>query len=244
MVPFRLHSVRLEQSGKVSVEDRGLAGIAGPAILIVSMVMMIGLSSGYLLQGVATERQNHVIDVILAYVSPGQFLAGKLLGLSAACLVVPLVFIVQLVLLAPIQMPAGDLACVVLVMLGGYAFTAALMVSIGLFLDVSKETNQMSLFWTVWSVIPVLVLATSQSWHSGLPMFLSYFQLTSPVALLVRISFGAVSRPELLAAFLALVVATFICIQVSSRVLGFMVSAGGPRADAIRLVLRAYGFAG
>jgi ABC-2 type transport system permease protein len=42
------------------------------------------MTSGFLLQGTATEKENKVVDVLLASANPDEVLSGKLLGLGAA----------------------------------------------------------------------------------------------------------------------------------------------------------------
>ncbi len=48
------------------------------------LTMSIFFSSGYLLQGIAEEKQNRVIEVIWASVDPMELLTGKIIGLGAA----------------------------------------------------------------------------------------------------------------------------------------------------------------
>ena len=51
---------------------------------MVLFLISVLMTSGYLMQGTATEKENKVVDVLLASANPDQILAGKLLGLGGA----------------------------------------------------------------------------------------------------------------------------------------------------------------
>src|SRR5262245_63468904 len=56
----------------------------GPFSMFLLLTMSIFFSSGYLLQGIAEEKQNRVIELIWASVDPTELLTGKIIGLGAA----------------------------------------------------------------------------------------------------------------------------------------------------------------
>src|SRR4029453_6225791 len=58
--------------------------IALPLAFTVLFLMSVLMTSGYLLQGTATEKENKVVDVLLASANPDEILAGKLVGLGGA----------------------------------------------------------------------------------------------------------------------------------------------------------------
>lgn len=57
--------------------------------IVFGMLMFISLmgSAGYLMQAVATEKENKVFEVLLASANPDEILTGKLIGLGAAGLI-------------------------------------------------------------------------------------------------------------------------------------------------------------
>src|SRR4030095_14986837 len=57
---------------------------AVPLVFMVLFLLSVLMTSGYLMQGTATEKENKVVDVLLASANPDQILAGKLLGLGGA----------------------------------------------------------------------------------------------------------------------------------------------------------------
>lgn len=62
------------------------------------LTISIFMSSGYLLQGIAEEKQNRVIEILLSSVTPTQLLTGKMMGLGAAGLLQVVFYVVLLVL--------------------------------------------------------------------------------------------------------------------------------------------------
>ena len=70
------------------IRDGGAAAsilrLAVPIIFMVLFLISVLMTSGYLMQGTATEKENKVVDVLLASANPDQILAGKLLGLGSA----------------------------------------------------------------------------------------------------------------------------------------------------------------
>ena len=61
--------------------------VAIPLAFTVLFLMSVLMTSGYLLQGTATEKENKVVEVLLASANPDEILAGKLMGLGAAGLI-------------------------------------------------------------------------------------------------------------------------------------------------------------
>lgn len=175
--------------------------------LIVTMAIMLPLfaSGGYLLQGLAQEKSNRVMEMLLLSVRPRQLLLGKLFGLAALTLVQYLVWILLggLVLGPLVIQPGGgyaqiqrgvqydpvELALVVPFALGGYLIYASLMAGIGA-LSPDLENSRGWVFVVslpimipiyLWSVIVNLP-------DSALAVALSLIPFSAPVAMLMRMT--------------------------------------------------------
>ena len=61
--------------------------LAVPVVFLVLFLMSVLMTSSYLMQGTATEKENKVVEVLLASANPEEILAGKLFGLGAAGLI-------------------------------------------------------------------------------------------------------------------------------------------------------------
>ncbi|HXW03674.1 MAG TPA: ABC transporter permease, partial [Vicinamibacterales bacterium] len=61
-----------------------IARLAVPLVFMVLFLVSVLMTSGYLLQGTAVEKENKVVEVLLASANPDEILAGKLAGLGGA----------------------------------------------------------------------------------------------------------------------------------------------------------------
>ena len=68
----------------MAARPRRLVRVVVPLVFTVLFLMSVLMTSGYLMQGTATEKENKVVEVLLASANPDEILAGKLLGLGAA----------------------------------------------------------------------------------------------------------------------------------------------------------------
>ena len=87
LAPGKLKQMKVSKNGEVeNAHDafQKAARFFGPFSMFLLLTMSIFFSSGYLLQGIAEEKQNRVIEVIWASVDPMELLTGKIIGLGAA----------------------------------------------------------------------------------------------------------------------------------------------------------------
>src|SRR4030095_12896247 len=114
---------------------------AVPLIFMVLFLISVLMTSGYLMQGTATEKENKVVDVLLASANPDQILTGKLLGLGGAGLLQITVWlsillvgglgIVPMLMASQIEMPWVALALSLPLFLIAFLFFGSLMLGTG-----------------------------------------------------------------------------------------------------------------
>ena len=85
--PLNLVTTRLTETGAVAPEQGGYENLVIPFVFGVLLALSIIFSSTYLLQGLADEKENRLIEILLSSVSARQLLTGKVLGMGAAGLV-------------------------------------------------------------------------------------------------------------------------------------------------------------
>jgi len=187
-------------------------------IMLVLFYVFITTGSSLLLRNISGEKENRVIEILMLSVSPLQVLAGKIIGLGIATLLqmaawVGTVYIVLSVgggtfnLPAGFQIPPSLLAWGLVFFLLGYALYASLMAGAGALVPKLKEATQAT--WVV--MMPIIVgyiagLFAIDDPHGMLATGLSLFPLTSPVAMIMRLTVGGVPlwQPLLAAGFLVL----------------------------------------
>jgi ABC-2 type transport system permease protein len=225
--PATLKEMKISDSGQIKPsrsEFEEVADFLGPFGMFLLLTMAIFLSSGYLLQGIAEEKQNRVIEVLLSSVKPTDLLTGKILGLGAAGLLqvtfyVAVVFVPAMTMFAVLDLNLGKILLSVVYFVLGYLLFASLMAGTGTLGNTVQESSQLSVIWTMTSMIPLFLLGpVSEAPNSMLARGLSYFPLTAPVAMLLRISAGKVPTMDVLISVVTLILGIYLAVKGAARV--------------------------
>ncbi len=176
-----------------------------PYIVTMLFYFIILSSASLLLSSVTKEKQNRVIEVLMMSVTPRQLLTGKIVGLGVVGLLQTIAWVgTGRVLLAQsgsvfnlssaFQLPASFLVWAVVFFLLGYAVYASLMAGLGALVPNMREASQATILVIFPLIIPIFLLSILINDPNGiLAVILSLFPLTSPVAMMLRLS--AVSVP-------------------------------------------------
>lgn len=201
-----------------------------PFIFAVLLMIAIFSGSGSLLQSVADEKENRMIEMIITSASPLSIMAGKVFALGAAGLIQVTIWIVSAAILAPLiidQIPnAGELSVgtdllitVLLLFIAGYFLFAVIMAGMGAATTSVREASQISAIITVPAVIPVWFSFVLVSNPDGLfATILSYVPVTAPTTILIRLSAGNVSAAEVAASLAVIVISAIALLWVSARI--------------------------
>ncbi len=246
LAPGMIRQVRVSKKGleKASNESfKEMAEFFGPFSMFLLLTMSIFFSSGYLLQGIAEEKQNRVIEVILSSVRPTELLVGKIIGLGAAGLLqvvfyVGLLFFPAITVFALFHVSVTNLLLSVVYFLLGYLLFAGLMAGTGILGNSPQESAQLSAIWTLASVIPMFLLAPiSESPNSWLARGLSFFPLTAPVTMLLRVSAAEVPKLDIIISILVLILGIAAAIRGSAKIFRAAALMYGKR-PSLREILR------
>ena len=145
-----------------------------PLIIGLSFIMLLLISSGYLMSGFLDEKSNRTIEIIFTSLSPTQLIGSKLvtmvaIGLTmlATWIAVSLIAVIiganvlDLAWMKEITLNWGDVVTVLAVALPSYVFAAALMLGIGLLLGNNQEAESvgplffMVAFIPLWFIVPI-----------------------------------------------------------------------------------------
>jgi ABC-2 type transport system permease protein len=223
----RLQRFVVDSDGRTRPAD-DVAGAFGPfagsfAVLIL-LTMAIFFSAGFLQQGTVEDRQNRVMEVLLSSVTAEQLLVGKLLGLGAAGLLqvafyVLLIIVPGMTFLSLFQIPLLNLLLSLVYFVIGYGLFACLMAGFGMIGRTQQETAQLSAIWTLTAVSPLwFMMAISAAPNGWLARGLSYFPLTSPVTMILRLSLGDVPAIDLAASVVVGAVSIYFALVGAARI--------------------------
>lgn len=227
VAPMDLDHLRLTARGDIEPAGDELSELGrflGPFGMFLLLTMAIFFSSGYLLQGTAEEKQNRVIEVLLSSTTPEQLMAGKILGLGAAGLLqvavyVVLLFLPAMTLLAVTSISVSKILLSLIFFLLGYLLFASLMAATGVLGNTVQESSQLSAVWTITSMIPVFILPTvGQAPDSALARGLSYFPLTAPTMMLLRIGAGLTRTSDLFISAAILLVSVYFAVKGAAKI--------------------------
>ncbi len=164
--------------------------IALPLAFTVLFLMSVLMTSGYLLQGTATEKENKVVDVLLASANPDEILAGKLAGLGAAGLVqvgvwMSMLFVtgfgaVPLLFAAQVDMPWRALVVALPLFIVAFLFFGSLMLGTGSLGSNMREAQQLSMIWSLTAALPLMLMSVLiREPHGLVARILTWLPLTA-----------------------------------------------------------------
>ncbi len=183
-----------------------------PSILVAIFYIAFMVSSSMLFNSVGTEKENRVIEVLMSTISPRQLMAGKILGLGIAGLIQTITWLGAIYISVNIgrttlnlpegfTFPLDILIWSIVFFLGGYGLYASLMAGAGAMVPKMKEAGIANfivmiplLFGYAFGLMAPLAKATNDPFL----VFLSFFPLTSPIVMVMRLTDSLVPLWQLL----------------------------------------------
>jgi ABC-2 type transport system permease protein len=222
--PINLKLYNVGDNGESS--EQGIAEILTnfglPLLMAFLLFFSIFSSSGYLLRGVAEEKENRIMEVLLSSVTPSELLTGKVAGLGAVGLLQIVVWISVIILgggyALPVKVEPMLLFIAFIYFLLGFLFFASMMAGIGAVTGSLQESQQVAGIFTFAAAFPLVFMQFILTKpDSPLSVFLSLFPFTSPVSMLARIGASEVPFYQIAASFFILFVSIHAVIVISSR---------------------------
>jgi len=225
--PFEPRMVFLDESGNPSQEEAGETekrALSAYGFFLL-LFMSIFTSSAYLLQGMAEEKENRVMEMVLSSISPDQLMLGKLIGLGAAGLLQMGVWTTMSVgslLLSAFSLavaPAAFALCFVYFLLG-YVLFGSLMLGFGALGTNLRESQQMASIWSFLGASPaMIVIALFEAPQGTVARVFSYIPFTAPTTMMFRYVIDPKGTPlyDIVASMLLLVASTWFALRISAR---------------------------
>jgi ABC-2 type transport system permease protein len=227
-MPLEADVVLVGQDGAPSAEDpRGALTRSGIAYaLFLLLFMSIFSSSQYLLQGMAEEKENRVMEMVLSSLTPGQLMTGKLLGLGSAGLLQLGVWVgmgmagtLFLPAIAVVLEPATFAVCFAYFLLG-YLLFGSLMLGFGSLGTTLRESQQIASLWSLIGATPVfLIFSVFEHPQGSVARVFSFIPFTSPPTMMLRYTVDPQGTPlwEILLSMGLLAASTGLALLVSAR---------------------------
>jgi ABC-2 type transport system permease protein len=186
-------------------------------------------TASLLLNSVAKEKENRVMEILMLSVTPRQLLTGKIVGLGLVGLLQTIVWVgTGRILLAqggeifnlPVafQLPASFLVWGAIFFLLGYAVYASLMAGLGALVPNLREATQATIVVIFPLIIPIFLISVLiNEPNSLISIILSLVPFTSPVAMITRLSAGTVPLWQILVAIVILAVTSVLVVRSVAR---------------------------
>ncbi|QPC81779.1 ABC transporter permease [Phototrophicus methaneseepsis] len=224
----------LQRSAETDTASREDADFLMLYVFTLVFVMALFMTSGYLMQSVIEEKENRLIEILISAVTPFQLLGGKILALGTLGILQILVWLagIFLAIRFAFELPAFQtlpillnldirwniLPIMVLYFVLGYLFFAGLYAAIGAISNSMREGPQYAVFFTLPAVVPFYFFSLFASApNDALPVFLSVFPMTSPLAMLMRLSITEVPLIELVISLALLALSALGAMWVAGR---------------------------
>jgi ABC-2 type transport system permease protein len=253
---IRRFSVTRAGEVKDAGETATIARIATPISFTVLFLMSVLMTSGYLLQGTATEKENKVVEVLLASANPDEILAGKLAGLGGAGLLqigvwmtmmlVTGVGVVPMLVAANVEIPWLALAIALPLFIVAFLFFGSLMLGTGSLGSNIREAQQLAMVWSLTAALPMMLLnVTLREPHGTVARVLTWLPFTSGSIVMMRASMEPdwLAWWEIAGPLCVLIASTWIAIRLGARLFRVGLLSTGAR-PSFREVIRQARLAG
>jgi len=217
--------------------DKGFLKLIAPGIFLVLFYFMIATFGNQILTSVTEEKENRVIEMILATIKPTTLLVGKLFSLIILALIQ--MFVILLPTIAgyflfknQLSLPNFDLSTLpidpVAITLGAvifivsYLMYTAILMTLGAAMPTAKEAGGffgavMALTFGPLYAAPLFITSPD----SLIVQILSYFPLTAPIPLLLRNAVGNLPLVPALISITILIITTIFVIRIGVRIFRF-----------------------
>ena len=183
-----------------------------PSIMAGLFYISFMLSSTMLFSSVGTEKENRTLEVLLVSISPRQMLAGKTIGLGLAGLIQTVLWLgtvygifslggSTLSLPENFSFPPEIIIWSLVFFLGGFGVYATLMAGVGALVPKMKEAGSANFVVLSPLLIAYMVgimAPLAESAEALLPVVLSFFPLTAPILMVMRLTNGFVPLWQLI----------------------------------------------
>jgi len=229
--PILVNQVRLDEGGEEK-PPRDPGRYAFFFVLSILLLMSIFTSSGTLLQGIGEEKENRIMEVLLSSLTPGQLMTGKILGLGAAGLLQIVIWVAagwgilglaseQVPVMAGVSLPGAVALLGILYFVLGYALFGTLLAALGAVTPTAREGNQLVFIFIIPSIIPFYASVAIQGNPAGLfSRVLTFFPLSSPVTVMVRLASSGIEAWEIATSAVILVASTALAFWATGRLFG------------------------
>ncbi len=229
-------------------------------VFAVILMLTVFMTNGYLMQTVLEEKENRVIEILISSLQPLQLLTGKILALGLLGLLQIVVWIggvyvlVSLVSgaqlgeavslfasLAQVELPVQLIPLLLVYYILAYLLFAGLYSIVSALFNSMREGQQYSVLFVLPAIAPLYFLSLfATSPDSGLPVFLSLFPITAPIAMTSRLVISNVPAWQIALSIGLLALTVIFVIWLAGRIfrVGILLAGQPPKLKDLPKLVR------
>ena len=217
-----VNQLKIEEGGKVSDQDF-LTTFFMSIIFILLLMMMVVYSGQMLVRSMIEEKSSRLIEMLISSSTPDELLTGKIIGLSMLGLTQIFIWLligISLVASALVPVTAfNNVLPMLLYFILGFLFYSSLFVGIGSTVNTEQEAQQITTYLSLILMLPVVIaMPAIQNPDFIVTKIFSYFPLTIPTVMLLRLNVEAVSPLELVLTLSILILSVIVVTKISAKI--------------------------
>jgi ABC-2 type transport system permease protein len=183
-----------KSTGKIKDAEKSnvFQSILVPYIMVMLMFMMVIMSSTPLLTAVMEEKMEKIAEVLLANITPFQFMTGKILGSTAVSLTIAVIYVIGSVVTAQ-QLGAGDmipyhlLPWFFIYLIFFLIMAGSIMTALGSACNDNKDAQNVSFPAILPMIVPLFfIMPILKNPMGSFATWLSLFPPFTPMVMIVR----------------------------------------------------------
>ncbi len=215
--------------GSQSSDGTGWHRILVPILIGILYLILVMTCGGYLLQSLVEEKQNRTMEIMITSMTPNQLMIGKIIGnlgvgftqilvWGVILLIGLLVFRDRIPFLGDLNLSPGYLAIGFSLLILAFIVAAGLLATIGATMSTMEEGQSINGLLVVPMMLPFYFFQTFLTNPNGtLPRILSYFPLSAPLSLSLRMAFTSIPAWEIVMVFVILIVSVALVFWLSGK---------------------------
>jgi len=225
--PVQVLNIDLEPEEVERDQSHPLAFYIPYGVAMLFYVLILS-SASLMLNSVAKEKENRVMEILMSSVKPNQLFTGKILGLGMVGLLQMVVWLGSgLIMLRlggttlnippNLQLPPEIFIWGIIFFVLGYLLYATIMAGIGALVPNLNEATQATTIVVLPIIIPLLMIGVIiNEPNATLPVVLSLIPFTAPNTIMTRLAAGSVPIWQLLVAIILMILTIFLLIRAVS----------------------------
>lgn len=215
--------------GSQSSDGTGWHRIIVPLLIGILYFILVMSCGGYLLQSLVEEKQNKTMEIMITSMTPNQLMIGKIIGnlgvgftqilvWGVILLIGLLVFRDRIPFLGDLNLAPGYLAISFSLLILSFIVAAGLLAIIGATMSTMEEGQSVNGLLIIPTMLPFYFFQTFFTNPNGtIPRVLSYFPLSAPFSLSLRMAFSSVPAWEIIMVFAILIASVILVFWLSGK---------------------------